>query len=96
MSSNWKIYGIYENDTGECIYIGRTSMSLENRWFYHTWGGNKKGGPVWRYMQEKGIDRFHIELILTCETREDWCEWEKHLILEWEPRCNKKEPGEYS
>ncbi len=62
MSSDWKIYGIYEEGNDECIYIGRTSMSLENRWFYHSWEGNKKGGPLWRYMQEQGVEKFRIQL----------------------------------
>jgi hypothetical protein len=96
MSSDWKIYGIYENATDELIYIGRTSMSLENRWFYHIWKDNKKGGPVWKYIQENGVDKFHIDLLLLCKTREEWCEWERHLILELEPRFNKNIPGEYT
>ncbi len=96
MFSDWKIYGIYENTTGNCVYIGRTSMSLENRWLYHTWKGNKKGGPIWRYMQEKGVENFSIELIMLCETREEWCEWETHLILELAPVFNKKLGGGYS
>ena len=93
MSGDWKIYGIYEKLTGACIYIGRTSMSLENRWFYHTWVNNKKQTPLWTHLQEKGIDKFCIELVMICKTREEWCEWEEHIILELQPRFNRKLPG---
>ena len=96
MSSDWKIYGIYEEGNDECIYIGRTSMSLENRWFYHSWKGNKKGGSIWRYMQEQGVEKFRIELLVTCQTRQDWCDWETHLILDFQPKFNKRFPTLYS
>lgn len=96
MSENWKIYGIYENESKECIYIGRTSMSLENRWFYHTWKNNKKQSPLWIYLQKKGVQNFHIETVMVCASRDEWCEWEEHLILELEPRLNKRISGEYT
>ena len=94
MTSDWKIYGVFENASGECLYIGRTSMSLENRWFYHTWKNNKKPSDLWRYMQGEGSDNFHIDLLKTCSTRDEWCEWESHLILEIEPRFNKRQPSD--
>lgn len=96
MSNDWKIYGIYETITGECIYIGRTSMSLENRWFYHTWKKNKKQSPLWKYLQLKGIENFHIQPLMLCNDRDHWCEWEYHLILEISPKFNSKLPGTYT
>lgn len=96
MSEDWKIYGIFDNSSGECIYIGRTSMSLKNRWFYHTWKDNKSHSPIWRHMQEHGIDNFHIDLVMLCDTRDEWWEWEEHLILELEPKFNKRLPGTYT
>ena len=96
MSSDWKIYGIYENKSGECIYIGRTSMSLENRWFYHTWKNNKKPTPIWNHLQSNGVDKFHIDLIMECKDRDEWCEWEQHLLLELKPKMNKRIPGEFT
>lgn len=96
MSNDWKIYGIFENCTGKCIYIGRTSMSLENRWFYHIWKNNKKQSPIWKYIQEKGAENFTIELLMVCKSREEWCEWEAHLLLELSPLYNCRIPTQFT
>jgi hypothetical protein len=96
MSSDWKIYGVFEKKTNECIYVGRTSMSLENRWFYHTWKSNKSQGPLWKYMQEMAVNNFYIEVLLLCKDRKEWCEWETHIILELSPKFNRKLPGVYT
>lgn len=96
MSNDWKIYGIFEKRSGECVYIGRTSMSLENRWFYHTWKENKKASPIWKYIQEKGAESFTIEVLMLCKSREEWCEWEDHLLLELSPRFNMRRTSEYT
>lgn len=96
MSSDWKIYGIFEKSTNECIYIGRTSMSLKNRWFYHIWKNNKKQTPIWKYMQMIGTEHFTIELLMLCKSREEWCEWEEHLLLELSPRLNSRKVTVYT
>lgn len=83
-----KVYGISNKETGEIIYVGRTCISLEERWLNHTISSD----PVKRYMEGNGrIDKYQIELLKECETIEDLIDWESHLILDMEPVCNMEE-----
>jgi len=80
------IYGICNNETKEVIYIGRTSKSLEERWWAHR---NASSQPVNKYMLENGgFDKYSIESLKECETYMEYVEWESHLILEMDPICN--------
>jgi GIY-YIG catalytic domain len=80
------IYGISNNETKEIIYVGRTSKSLEERWWAHT---NASSQPVNKYMLENGgFSKYSIELLKDCETYMEYVEWESHLILEMNPVCN--------
>jgi hypothetical protein len=83
-----KIYGIFEIKTGELLYIGKTSSSLEQRWFYHTWKDNWSRTPIRRYMESKGFENFEIELLRYCDTEQELDDWEKHCILECNPKYN--------
>ena len=88
MEETKKVYGIFEKETGELVYIGKTRSSLEQRWFYHKWKDNWSSSPIRKYMESKGFDKFQIYLLCICETEQDLDDWEKHLILECEPRYN--------
>lgn len=83
-----KVYGIFEKDTRGLVYVGKTRSSLEQRWFYHTWKDNWSTSPIRKYMESKGFDHFEIILLKYCDTEQDLDDWEKHLILELEPKYN--------
>ena len=51
------VYGIIHKESEELIYVGRTHLSLEKRWFYHTWEDDTKlikSIPVKRFMKSYG------------------------------------------
>ncbi len=83
-----KIYGIFEKESGDLVYVGKTRTSLEQRWFYHTWKDNWSTNPIRIYMSYRGFEKFEICLLKVCVSEQDLDDWEKHLILELEPRCN--------
>ena len=88
MEETKKVYGIFEKETGELVYIGKTRSSLEQRWFYHTWKENWSTSPIRNYMESKGFDSFQILSLCICHTEQDLYDWEKHCILELEPKYN--------
>lgn len=83
-----KIYGIFEKKTNELMYIGKTRSSLEQRWFYHTWKDNWSRNPIRVYMESCGFNNFEIELLRYCDTEQELDDWEKHYILELQPKYN--------
>ena len=83
-----KVYGIVEKETEEIVYVGKTRSSLEQRWFYHTWKDNWSRSPIRKYMERKGFEKFEIRLLCICVTEQDLDDWEKHCILELEPKYN--------
>jgi excinuclease UvrABC nuclease subunit len=83
-----QVYGIFEKNTDEIIYVGKTRSSLEQRWFYHTWKENWSTSPIRKYMEARGFEKFEIKLLCICETEQDLDDWEKHFILELEPKYN--------
>ena len=86
MESSFKVYVICCKLTKEVIYVGRTSLSLEKRWWWHTQHSSQF---INTYMQEHGgFNEFSIELLKECQTYSDHVEWESHFILEMEPKCN--------
>lgn len=81
-----KIYCICNKETKEIIYIGRTSTSLDERWRKHTTTSSQ---PVKYYMLENGgFEQYTMELLRVCVNVKEFIEWESHLILEMNPRCN--------
>jgi excinuclease UvrABC nuclease subunit len=90
MGESKKVYGIFEKETNELVYVGKTRSSLEQRWFYHTWKDNWSRSPIRKYMELKGFENFEISLLCICDTEQELDDWEKHVILECEPRFNVK------
>lgn len=90
MEETMKVYGIFERETNELVYVGKTRSSLEQRWFYHTWKENWSRTPIRLYLESKGFERFQIVCLKVCTTEQDLDDWEKHLILELEPRYNRR------
>lgn len=90
MEGSKKVYGILEQETGEIVYVGKTRSSLEQRWFYHTWKENWSRSPIRLYMESRGFEKFQMICLKECESEQDLDDWEKHMILELEPRCNKR------
>jgi hypothetical protein len=88
MEETKKVYGIFEKKTGDLVYIGKTRSSLEQRWFYHTWRENWSRSPIRRYMESKGFDEFEMIQLRICVSEQELDDWEKHLIIELEPKCN--------
>ena len=85
MEESLKVYGIVSKETGEIIYVGRTAESLEQRWMNH----QISSMPVKRYMvAHGGFEMYYMELLRECDSMIDLIEWESHLILEMDPRCN--------
>ena len=85
---SFKVYVICSKDTKEIIYVGMTSTSLSDRWWWHT---HHSSQYVKTYMEEHGgFHQFSIELLKECETYSDLIEWESHFILEIEPKCNER------
>ena len=85
---SFKVYVICKKDTKEIIYVGMTSTTLSDRWWWHT---HHSSQYVKTYMEEHGgFDQFSIELLKECKTFSDLVEWESHFILEMEPKCNIK------
>lgn len=82
-----KVYCIYNKVTREVIYVGRTKRPLEIRWREHRY--NSASQPVKAYMLENGgFDSYTIEVVKECYTIREFIDWESHLILEINPRCN--------
>jgi len=90
MNDSRKVYGIFEKRSGELVYVGKTRSSLAQRWFYHTWKDNWSTSPIRRYMETHGFENFEIALLKVCESEQELDDWEKHCILELEPRLNIK------
>lgn len=81
-----KVYCIRNKETKEIIYVGRTSKSFAERWWAHT---NVSTQPVKYYMLANGgFEMYSMQLLKTCYSMMEFVEWESHLILELNPRCN--------
>ena len=81
-----KVYCISHKETKEIIYVGRTSRSFAERWWAHTHASTQ---PVKYYMLANGgFEMYSMQLLITCYNMRDFVEWESHLILEMNPRCN--------
>jgi hypothetical protein len=85
-----QVYGIFEKETGNLVYVGKTRGTLEQRWFYHTWKENWSRSPIRKYMEEKGYEKFEICNLRYCEDEQELDDWEKHAILECNPKYNVK------
>ena len=85
-----QVYGIFEKETGELVYVGKTRSSLDQRWFYHTWKENWSTSPIRNYMESKGFQGFEICLLKVCTDEQELDDWEKHMILECNPKYNKR------
>ena len=94
---NGKIYCI-RNYVDDDIYIGSTCQPLSKRMAWHrkTYQQDKvKNRPIYKKMNEIGIDQFYIELIedYHCETVEQLRRREGELIRENKPVLNKDIAG---
>jgi hypothetical protein len=84
------IYGIFEKETGELLFIGRTEMSLDRRWRFYENSIYAAKTPIQKYIHEKGPDKFEIESLKVCTSDIEGFDWEHHLILECEPKLNRQ------
>jgi len=88
----YTVYGIIHKESEELIYVGMTHMTLEKRWFYHTWIDDTKfikSIPVKKYMiNNGGFSEYMIKEISSCESLQELIEWETQLIQELDPICN--------
>lgn len=73
------VYLITELDTGK-VYVGQTNMGITRRWKAFL---GKSGST--NYMKElvltRGPDKFKIEELMDCYSREEMNHWEKFFIL---------------
>ena len=90
MEESKKVYGIFEKDTCQLVYVGKTRTSLEQRWFYHSWKDNWCKSPIRIYMEKRGFEKFEIVLLKVCSTEQELDDWEKHCILELAPPLNRR------
>lgn len=60
--TNYTIYGIYEKDSGACLYVGETSLKLSRRLTHHA---TKKNCVMYPVIQELGRENIEIRPILT-------------------------------
>lgn len=91
MCKTYRVYGIFNKKTGECVYIGQTGNSIRSRWYTHTWWKAEwSQTKINVYMRQNGgYENFEIVcLIEGYSTRQEALEWESHYILENNPRCN--------
>lgn len=79
------MYCVYviSNTVNSLEYIG-TCKNLQKRWYKHKDLGKNliKDWPLYRAMNEIGIDKFRIDVIATCKTREDAFSVETAIILQ--------------
>ena len=91
MRENWQIYGIFDKKNDELIYIGQTRHNLSKRWSWHiSWSSEFNQTKINSYMRQNGgYDNFKIVRLQDgYKTLDDALEWENHLILEFDPKCN--------
>ena len=73
------------NDINEKIYVGKTNLSIEERWRQHKKDRSKieaQKRPLYRAIKKYGIEYFHIELIEEC-TNDIVNEREKYWIEQY-------------
>ena len=70
----YKIYGIYDKLSEECIYVGQTKQELEKRFYQHKLDHSYKEKK--KYLNENECE---IRLLHTCQ---DWevNKWEQYYI----------------
>ena len=95
--SNGKIY-IVRNTENDSTYIGSTTQKLSERMAQHrktTRNIRANNYKVYRFMNDRGIDKFYIELIeyFPCNTNEELHKREGEIIREWKPDLNKHIAG---
>jgi group I intron endonuclease len=89
-----KIYKLI-NDLNDKIYIGSSTYQyLSTRLRCHKNSSKNETGrrdsKLYKYIREKGIEHFQIELIeeYTCETKQQLCEREQYWIEQLKPELN--------
>ena len=93
-----KIYSI-RNSINDTIYIGSTCQGLANRMSSHRADAkqeNRKNIPLFKAMNELGLDNFYIELICNfpCQCKEELLKKEGETIREHLGNCyNRNIPG---
>lgn len=86
------IYKITNKVNGK-IYIGQTSSSLEIRWRGHKDRSKTKCNyPLYRSIRKYGIENFHIELLQSCNSREELL----NLEIDYIKKLNSLAPNGYN
>ncbi len=69
------MYGIIylvTNIVDNKVYVGQTTASKDRRWIQHISDANCKRGSVFsRALRKHGPNKFNIEAIQTCESKEE-------------------------
>ena len=78
---NGKIY-VIRNSEDKSIYVGSTTQSLSKRFNDHKRGVERSAFPIYRKMNELGVDKFYIELFekFPCESKEELNKREGEVI----------------
>lgn len=89
MPAGYKVYEIFDKETEEVLYIGKTIGGLGTRLCGHrSQARSSKPSRLSLYLQEHGEDSVGIRCIKDCDTPEEMESLEKQLIKERQPPYN--------
>ena len=89
------VYKFCRKDTGECIYVGSTSMTLNRRFRCHRAEANTEPIPFHAYVLENGgWDAYEISIVEECEEADKMSLRirERYWYDTLKPICNKHRP----
>ncbi len=73
----WTIYAIVRHQTGEVVYVGQCSTSLEKRWAGHV---HKHTGAMYPLIQAEGQQAFTMDKLATTTTKREANDLEALLV----------------
>lgn len=78
------------NEINNKIYIGQTTVSINDRWYKHKWNAvNKRKYALHQAMHKYGIENFKIEILTETNSKEDLDRLEKKYIKEYNSFVNQ-------
>jgi len=83
-------YTVYKitNSVNNKLYFGVTQQSLIKRWQQHKCNSNKKSYHLYNAIKKYGFEKFTIEVVFNCKTKEEMFSKEKELIYKYKTNDN--------